>query len=369
MSIYRVAFCTLLFCGTVHAAPLYNITSLDVLPGTMESRAFGLNDHGQPVGDSRFDRSGHIGQSRPIVWNAIGEPTELWNDPLIGGSAADINNSGTIVGRYGSGSGTPLPGPGVPFGRGFVWDSINGRRDIGLEPVGNTQAVAINDAGQVVGTSEVLTTVNIEGEQHELFIPRAFIWDETSGIRDLGDLGGFGAFANDVNSQGQVIGYADNPDGFTRAFVWDEFSGIRELPTLGQTSQAVAINDLGQVLGFDFGTGSVIWDLNTGLRQDVAGGIDLNNLGQILGGTVGNPTIFDPIDGTANLLDLIADDSGWMLELVYALSNESEIVGYGRINGELRGFLMTTVPEPSSMAFVLMAFLGAFSSRIYAMRK
>jgi probable HAF family extracellular repeat protein len=120
----------------------------------------------------------------------------LWIDPLIGGSALDINNHGIVVGRYGSGSGIPLPGPGVPFGRGFVWDSTNGRRDLGLEPVGNTQAVAINNLGQVVGTSEVLTTVELEGNQVQLFIPRAFLWDETNGIQDIGTLGGMFSFGN-----------------------------------------------------------------------------------------------------------------------------------------------------------------------------
>ena len=49
-------------CGVAHAAPQYSVTALNKLPGTIDSLAFGLNDEGQVVGDSRIDRSGHIGQ-------------------------------------------------------------------------------------------------------------------------------------------------------------------------------------------------------------------------------------------------------------------------------------------------------------------
>ncbi len=209
------------------AAPRYNIVALDVLPGGLDSIAFALNDVGHVVGQSTLDRSGHIGQSRPVVWDYSGHPTELWSDSLIGGSLRGINNAGQIVGRYGSGSGIPLPTAGVPYGRGFVWDSTNGRHDLGLEPVGNSQALAINDSGQVVGTSEVLMDVEIEpGHVVPQFIPRTFICDEANGIRDLGTLGGIGAFANDINASGHVVGYAQTSDFKERAFIWDATNGM-----------------------------------------------------------------------------------------------------------------------------------------------
>ena len=334
-------------CGVASSAPLslYSITALDVLPGSIDSLALGLNEKQQIVGNSRLDRSGHIGQSRPVVWGYNGVPTELWIDPFVGGSAADINNNGMVVGRYGSGSGTPLPGPGVPFGRGFVWDSTGGRRDLGLEPVGNTQAVAINDTGQVVGTSEVL--MEIEGSN--FFVPRAFVWDETNGIENIGTLGGNFSFANDVNEIGQVVGYGENAAGFERAFIWDALNGIQELPPIAEgETRAVAINDFGLVLGSEAGIGGVLWNLNTGIVIPVPGGLDLNNVGQAVGG----PFIVDDTTNVQELLGLIYQGSGWEIDFASAINNSSQIVGYGQFNGETQGFFLTSVPEPSTWACV-----------------
>ncbi len=66
MNFHQIATCMVatvfVLCGVSHAAPQYSVTALNKLPGTIDSRAFGLNDQGQVVGDSRLDRSGHIGQ-------------------------------------------------------------------------------------------------------------------------------------------------------------------------------------------------------------------------------------------------------------------------------------------------------------------
>jgi probable HAF family extracellular repeat protein len=338
-----------------HAAPPYNIVALDVLPGGLDSSAFGLNDQGQAVGDSRLDRSGNVGQSRPVLWNDAGQPVELWTEPFLGGSAADINNSGLIVGRYDSGSGIPLPTPGVLPGRAFVWNADAGRRDLGLQPFGNSMAVAVNDRGQVAGTSEVFETVIIDGQPTlELVGIRPFIWDAANGIRDLGTLGG-AAFAEDINALGQVVGRSENESGRTRAFVWDEIQGMRELPTLGQSSQASSINDQGEVLGFDFGIGPVIWDLRTGARREAEAGLHLNNRGQILGGS----SIWDETHGRQMLSDLIRPDSGWELRIATAINEFGQIIGAGTFRGERRGFLMTPVPEPSSLSLLVLSFLAS----------
>jgi probable HAF family extracellular repeat protein len=360
----RLAICIIatFLCGYANAAPRYSISALDVLPSGVESRAFGLSDQGQIAGDSRLDHSGHIGRSRAVVWDIHGIPSELWTDPLVGGSAIGVNNSGVVVGRYGSESGIPLPGPGVPFGRGFVWDSTNGRRDIGLEPVGNTQAVAVNDSGQVVGTSEVLT--NIGGS--EFFAPRAFFWAETNGIQDIGTLGGNFSFANDINENGQVIGYSETQDGFERAFVWDQSLGIRELPTTsGSSVRATAINDSGVVVGGEFGFGGFLWDANNGIRNIPIGGYDINNLGQVVGGPTGDVAIWDQLNGVRRLVDLIPANSGWQLEIAFSINDAGDIVGYGQLNGQTRGFLLTIVPEPqTTILLIVLIFLVGSTVRI-----
>ena len=76
-------------------------------------------------------------------------------------------------------------------------------------------------------------------------------------MQDLGTLlGGTFSVANGINTQGQVVGYADNGNGQQVAFLWDSVHGMRDLnalttPGSGITlSQATALNDLGQITGF-----------------------------------------------------------------------------------------------------------------------
>jgi probable HAF family extracellular repeat protein len=347
-------------------AAQYSITTLNVLPGGIDSFAFGLNDIGQVSGDSRLDRSTNIGQSRPVLWDYNGAPTELWIDPLVGGSAADINNNGIVVGRYGSGSGIPTPGPGVPPGRGFVWDSVNGRRDLGIAPLGNSMAAAVNDLGQVVGTSEIFETVIIDGMPESTFIPHPFIWDEVNGIRDLGNLGGLSGFANAVNAHGQAVGWSNTSDGLQRAFIWDEANGMQAIPTIaGGQSRAFAINDLGQVLGSEDGVGAFIWDQQHGAQVVPVGGYAFNNLSQVVGGPIGDLLLWDQTNGVRHINDLLPLNNGWQLEIAFAINDAGDIVGYGTLNGQVRGFLLTQVPEPTTATLIVgFVFVTAFTSRL-----
>jgi probable HAF family extracellular repeat protein len=346
-------------------AAQYSITTLNVLPGGIDSFAFGLNDIRQVSGDSRLDRSTDIGQSRPVIWDYSGLPAELWSDQLVGGSAADINNNGIVVGRYGSGSGIPTPGPGVPPGRGFIWDSVNGRRDLGLAPVGNSMVAAVNDSGQVAGTSEILETVIIDGMPESTFIPHPFIWDEANGIRDLGNLGGLGGFANSINSQGQVVGWSTTADGLQRAFFWSETSGIQAIPTIaGGQSRAFAVNDLGQVLGSEDGVGAFIWDQLHGAQVIPVGGYAFNNLAQVVGGPIGDLLLWDQPNGVRHITYLLPPNTGWQLEIAFAMNDAGDIVGYGTFNGQVRGFLLTPVPEPTTAALIVgFIFSVAFAAR------
>jgi probable HAF family extracellular repeat protein len=142
---------------------------------------------------------------------------------------------------------------------------------------------------------------------------------------------------------GQVVGYADLPNGYTHAFVWDATQGIRELPSSpNESSQAVAINVLSQALGVDFGIGAVIWDLPSGNITPFPGGRDLNNLGQAVGGA----SLVEQDHTIRMLIDLIPSGSGWEIENAFAINDAGEIVGYGLLDGDVRGFLMTPVPEP-----------------------
>ena len=84
-----------------------------------------------------------------FIWNPGGGGMQLL--PLLPGAIASygqgINNSGEVVGWSLAGS---------PFYQAFIWTPTGGTQDIGnLGGNYGAQAFAINDAGQVVGSSTI----------------------------------------------------------------------------------------------------------------------------------------------------------------------------------------------------------------------
>ncbi len=140
------------------------------------------------------------------------------------------------------------PSPQNVRGGAVVWK--NGERqslgDLGASGNGST-AIAINNEGEIVGVSSGFAT-NGGG------VVRAVIW-QNGAIRDIGTLGGLHSTANALNSDGQVVGWAELADQTTAAFIWRD-RAMRELAILpnglvapGNGTQANAINGRGQVVG------------------------------------------------------------------------------------------------------------------------
>ena len=127
---------------------------------------------------------------------------------------------------------------------------------------GQSEAYAINNAGQVVGWSKAL----IEGSN---ISNRAFLW-QGGVMTDLGSLGGtLGAsWATDINDAGQVVGYAEAGTGETHAFLWQDgvMTDLGTLPS-GTRSEAHAINEAGQVAGWSYNAAgqarAVRWTVTT----------------------------------------------------------------------------------------------------------
>lgn len=347
------------------AATTYSIVTLDVLPGGGDTYATGINDLGVVVGHS----AGHVGFARPIMWDSSGVPTELWTNQVFGGIPADINNRGQVVGRYGSGSVMPLPGPGIPGGGAFIWEPTTREfRDLGDLGGVSAQATAINDAGQIAGSSQVS-----EGD------PRAFIWDADNGMRSLGTLGGGWSFGNDINSSGQIAGYSWRADGSEHAYLWDPATGMQDLGSPGRlATRAYGLNDKADVVG----VGSITAEMGGGLRwsQGQMTGIyseavdfsfawDINNRGQVVGYGTGNGRLFasiwDDVNGPQILEKLVPSAIGWEFEVATAINDRGQIVGYGRLNERVRGFLLTPIPEPNSL---LMAVMTSTCAVIMVMR-
>jgi probable HAF family extracellular repeat protein len=119
----------------------------------------------------------------------------------------------------------------------------------------NVADLAINDRGDIVGTSETAS-----GDLH------AFLWRDGR-MADLGTLGGATSRATAVNDRGQVVGYSETADGATHAFLWDRGRMTDLGALLGTTpagdpvqSRANDVNDRGQVVGAATG-GAVLWQL------------------------------------------------------------------------------------------------------------
>jgi probable HAF family extracellular repeat protein len=181
--------------------------------------------------------------------------------------AVDINDSiftnndaipdGHIVGNSGTGSLKIVEDASV---RGFFWDG-GAMYPVGDLGGGSSEVTDLNNKDQVVGGA---TTA--EGAIH------AMLWelgaDRKGKIRDLGTLGGTNSMALAINEAGQIVGWSETgalyeEQGVTQpvrhAFLWDQ--GIMfDLGTHGPSyvypftpafpfSEAVAINAAGQVTG------------------------------------------------------------------------------------------------------------------------
>lgn len=360
-----LAACVLFFAQSVLAAQ-YSIVPLDVLQGGLDSVAIGLNDLGQVAGDSREDRTGNIAHSRAVIWDHGSTPQQLWTEDLFsgiysGGSAMSINNRGQVAGRaqFTADQGFPLPTPGIPLGRAFFWDAATGLQLLGTLGGGFSQATGINDAGQVAGSAE-----------DPFGIPRAFLWDETHGLQDLGTLGGLYSFANAINESGQVVGYAGTADEKQQAFLWDPVTGMHDLGAGNFSgSRAFGLNSVGQVVGSLLGPGSraFVWDSQRGIvlldssLGHASSAYAINDGGIVVGETSGDhirACLWDSAGRAFALEDLISPNLGWdRLDVAFDINNSGQIVGYGLFDGDLRGFLMTPVPEPST---IVLAFLTCF---------
>jgi probable HAF family extracellular repeat protein len=245
--------------------PLVSIHGLGTLGGAV-SQAKAVNRSGQVVGTSRDA----LGRTRAFLWQEDLGIVDL--KPLTGvsTSANDINEQGDIVGGGDTGFGdfhAYLLSEGTSF-------------DLGTLGGNESEALAVNRRGQVVGHSRVGGAV----------VKHAFVIPQPGSMVDLGSLGGAGttSIAHDVNEEGAVVGLADTRTGQPHAFLWTAADGMRDLGALGAASSvALGVNNRTEVVG---GSGrAFLWterlgmvDLGTlGGRTSCAN--DVNDLGCIVG--------------------------------------------------------------------------------------
>ena len=216
------------------------------------SRAFGINEIGQIVGDSSFGPS----VNRTPVTHAA-----LFHNGLVedlgflksGGNfsrANDINASGQVVGFS-------SPTRDDENSRAFIWTASTGMIDIGTLGGAFAQANAINDTGFITGSAQ--TANGAVRETHAFLSQPLSIIGRTKPMRDLGTLGGSFSVGTSLNSSNHVVGYSalNNTDGRIHAFFHDG-GGMKDLGSLGaktlesDLSFALGINVADQVVGYTF---------------------------------------------------------------------------------------------------------------------
>lgn len=116
-------------------------------------------------------------------------------------------------------------------------------------------------------------------------------WAQSYTVTDLGTLGGNLSNALAINDVGQVAGFADLANGNQRAFLWSKTQGMKSLPLLhvgDATSSANGINNISQVVGTS-GSSAFLWTKAGGIQDlgnlggSSARAFGINNLGQVVG--------------------------------------------------------------------------------------
>ena len=242
------------------------ITDLGGVPGTAFSQAVAINERGQVIGNSYPCVSPYLecSSERAFFWQK-GRLTKLGSFGGKWTAVRDLNDSGQVVGSSTSKSGTS---------HAFLWNKGAAFTDLGTLPgMRESVAVDINDHGQVVGVS-----YNVDrdcGSVYESVCDEhAFLWQRGK-LTDLGTLGGKSSAAVAINELGQVIGWSKTrtqvrfdsgeacvgPDTTgcvtpRHAFLWQKgrMSDLGTLPFHTIGSWAVAINGHTQIAGAPAGT-------------------------------------------------------------------------------------------------------------------
>src|ERR1043165_1939078 len=217
------------------------------------SRGFAINDSAHVVGDSSFfDKTG---SSRHAALFKNGSVADLGTlkDGGDFSRANGINAFGQVVGFAG-------PELDSENSRAFAWNASTGIFDIGPLGGAHAQAFAINDSGFVTGNSETAISRQ-EVATHAFLCHVSSSSKEAKPMKDLGTLGGTFSAGLAINGANHVVGYStmNTDDNRVHAFFFNG-RAMRDLGSLSgprsgsETDQSVAlaINKQDEVVGYSY---------------------------------------------------------------------------------------------------------------------
>lgn len=279
-----------------------SMNDLGTPAGYVESWGYGINDLGQVTGALVTTR----GTATAFVYDGT-TMRNIGSDGLDYCQGTAINDAGVVVG---SGWMNGL----ANSQRGFVFDGAK------FKGAGGNNANGINASGEVTGSMSM--------SQNGSKFDRAYLFDGMT-THDLGTLPGYvDSSGSQVNSTGEVAGWAYSIGGIYRAFLYDGNTMI-DLGTLGGPSSfSSALNDGGDVVGWS--------DLSAG-EQDAF----LDDNGQM-----------------EDLNALIPSDSGIHLDDAVGINDSGQIIASGTdaSGNASSAFLLTPTPEPSTGLLLGSAF-------------
>ena len=195
----------------------------------------------------------------------------------------------------------------------------------------------------------------------------AFIWNNASGMTDLGTLGGNTSYALGINDSGEVVGYSYLPDNVTRhAFTWTASGGMVDLGTLpgGAWSQGEKINASGEISGEALDSKGnqvpVFWSVATGFVRLPESHGDPRNFGYSINdsGTVTGQTYIGSVvnaifwrQGSAYFF--LPPLPGGLHMVGYDVNNLNHITGNGSMaDGRFEAFVWSQTRGTTGIGFV-----------------